>query len=367
MPFFQFFSNLFKKSAHGTAREVTGLAEKKAAHFPFDFDRWYPYLKPYTAPSIILPITPPIAQAMVNYYKTRYLNHHELTDEQINILERLEKQLRKELKRMPNPNGYFVRMSDRSPKDGNILNKEKEFSIDQIQLSLQTQDPNEQLIDLMDLQMQLLRCTNAEQILHLLLSSERVYSDLLLALDCHAKIPHDHWSTSIVIRSWQPWLKQEHEFRIFVSGKTIRAISQYNSYCCYPQLIAQNQPPEQLSLIDKISTYLAPLHTKIPFDNYTIDLAVSPDQIQIIELNPFEHSTGTCLFFWADDGALLSGESKITAPELRIQTELNPQAQELTKLILADLEARLDTHEQSYKVWMDEHRNSPAEQQNLAF
>ncbi len=66
------------------------------------------------------------------------------------------------------------------------------------ELEASSDDPNEQLLRLSELQMQTLRCNNAEQVMNLILSNERIYSDLLLALTCLRENPGDERSTSKV-------------------------------------------------------------------------------------------------------------------------------------------------------------------------
>ena len=175
MPFPPLFSKFFSRKTKTAFPHNSAAAQKKAAHFLYDFDRWYPNLKQHTAPSVIQPISPAEAEAMVAFYQTRYLHQERLTLRHIQTLHQLEKTLSCTVKKTSDPAGFFVRLSDRSPKDGNIVSQEKEQCIQSLTATLANKHPGDALIYLMDIQMQLLRCTTAEQMLHLLLSSERIF------------------------------------------------------------------------------------------------------------------------------------------------------------------------------------------------
>ena len=70
----------------------------------------------------------------------------------------------------------------------------------------------------------------------LLLSSERVYTDLLLALTCAESDPEDQWATFLALRDWDETLQHDREFRCFISNGRMTAISQYNHYIWSPDL-----------------------------------------------------------------------------------------------------------------------------------
>jgi hypothetical protein len=79
-----------------------------------------------------------------------------------------------------------------------------------------------------------LKVTDETQALHLILSSERVYQDLIEILDCQqvkdnkvAKI------NNIKLHDWNDLLDPSMKFRCFVYQSNLTAILQYNFYCKY--------------------------------------------------------------------------------------------------------------------------------------
>ena len=122
---------------------ATKLA-RKATHQPFDFDRWYPSLRKHTWRSVVLPFPPSLARACVNYYQARYNSRvGRFTPADAALLRDLESRLDHEMGaarpsddgracsggqtdgegdgRDRGGGGVFVRMSNRSPKDGTPL------------------------------------------------------------------------------------------------------------------------------------------------------------------------------------------------------------------------------------------------------
>jgi hypothetical protein len=82
-----------------------------------------------------------------------------------------------------------------------------------------------------------LKVTDEIQALNLILSSKRVYYDLIEVLDCQQvkenKVDdindiklHD-WNNNIIIRQWNDLLDPSIEFRYFVYQSNLTAISQY--------------------------------------------------------------------------------------------------------------------------------------------
>jgi len=219
----------------------------------------------------------------------------------------------------------------------------------------------------------------------LLLTSERAYVDLMLAIDCmdfvakqrrnkrqremlqlKDKDPEEYerrrrmkikekpdWNMNIIVRSWDSRIKGSLEFRTFVCNDRLTAISQYNHYCFFPELSAM-QTALHSAITTKFRKDVQPVLSKAGYKNYIIDFGVvqvqegaegrekqnggesdaktkqtkresveeageamvnvqdgggvSPRlECVVIELNPFETSTGAGLFSWTDDRKLLHG------------------------------------------------------------
>jgi len=320
MPWGSFFK-MKKNPTSKQSREEDRAMAKKAVHFPYDFDRWYSRLKDFSFNSKIISISPLIAQAMVHFYQQKYLDKHTLTDNDIKILQKLEKNIQHYLDSKKMNDGVFVRMSNRSPKDGMPLLPNGQTMLSEYRFLLENSADktlNDKMIQISDMQMKWLRCTTAQQVISLLLSSERVFADLNLALDCSLN-NKDKWSTSVILRDWQPALRQDMEFRVFVSNNKITAISQYNHYCKYSSLTGKNA-----SIIDSIykrlMEFTISVHPIVKEENYVLDLAIINDRVYIIELNPLDETTGPCLFSWREDRLLLTGKQGGPA-SMRIRQE----------------------------------------------
>jgi hypothetical protein len=233
---------------------------------------------------------------------------------------------------------------------------------------LQTKYPNEydsdegkanmQLIAYYHAEFHSLKITNELEALNVILSSERVFMDLLSALDCqkvqdnkvfninNLKL-HD-WNNHIIIREWNNRLNPSMEFRCFVYQSNLTAISQYNPYCKFYQL--QNDLTVQqikFTIIEywqqKIKPLLDPLNDK--YSNYIIDLGLIENkeynQLEciVIELNPFAPSTGASLFDWKTDMNQLTGQ--LNEIEIRVRSNYLSNIEEYVEVIFR--ESRLNT------------------------
>jgi D123 len=315
---------------------------KKTIHFSSDFDRWYPQLKNHTFKSKILPIDVETAKAMVNFYKRLNLGKGNLTSNDIEAIKSLEQQIDALIQLHFEDEGVFVRMSNRSPKDGTpLLESSDSMYLKLKEISMMEIDDNSKVIKISDEQMKVLRCTKSRQVLNLLLTSERVFSDLLLAIDCFELNETDKWSTSIILREWQPLLKQENEFRLFVKNGKVTAISQYTHYCCYPKLSEDNS--DYLDLINKkLSQFAQSIHDEVGQDDYILDLALIGEEVKIIELNPFHKSTGGCMFSWHGDKALLYGTKESDTAKLRVRKEPLKEINTMVEMLLEEHNQSLD-------------------------
>ena len=89
---------------------------------PFNIDVWYPLVKNITFKSFFIPLEKIYGEIIYKFYK----NKNDITYNDIKILESLEKKIdfviqnNEYLKK----NGAFIRLIDRSPKDGDPYNKE---------------------------------------------------------------------------------------------------------------------------------------------------------------------------------------------------------------------------------------------------
>jgi D123 len=322
---------------------------RKAEHRPFDFDQYYEQIADFSWRSAVLALAPATARAMVRYYQRRYNSRLEaLTAADVELLRQLESDVDDVIHSGDIGDRIFVRMTNRSPKDGEPLDtgrlrREYEQELER-ELALNSgtdgatddngrrksdsdddddssSEPavlslaNSQMVAASAAQLQTLSCSSGREVVNLLLSSERVFVDLLLALDCTSD-PQDEWGTFLILREWDSDLQHDWEFRVFVHKNQVTAVSQYNHYCVFRELAACDAD----RLLDQILEFWEVVQDKIEADSYIVDLALlRTGEWRVIELNPFATSTGGCLFDWSPDGEVLRSESPAHPPPFRIR------------------------------------------------
>ena len=307
---------------------------KKQIHFPFDFDQWYDLVKNIMENCVIIPITQYDAISMTNFYKEFCLNKKNmLTRENKSNLKLICSELAKYINK---EKYYFVRMSNRSCKDGISLITDYDEINNIIKSDVYS---NDKLIQICDLQINNLKCSNVEQIINLLLTSERVYTDLLLALDCDVLITDDkNWKTSIILREW---IDYQMEFRIFIFKNHIVGISQYNCHCCYKNFILDDD-----GLISYVKNIIIPRITIL--DTYVLDIGLyKNDQYHIIELNPYHPTTGACLFDWIDDRNILFGVSDYPIVRMKLQEDLDEDINKVLEVVVSEYDYNRDKFKKS--------------------
>jgi hypothetical protein len=144
------------------------------------------------------------------------------------------------------------------------------------------------------------------------------------------------------------------EFRCFVSGGVLTAVSQYRHLLCFPRLVRHADQVLQ-ALRSFVDTVAAPrLKGLFPADDYILDLAVELNPSQgaanvmvgsssssssssdsgssaplpitrtwAIEVNPFFETTDAALFSWTKDADILMGRTTTggaTAPDFRFRS-----------------------------------------------
>lgn len=91
---------------------------------PFEIEQWYPILKDYTFKTYFIPLEVEDAIAMRNFYNEKYLSTNKDIDklnyEDITRLKTLENKIQNIFDSNPDlkSKGTFVRLSGRSPKEG---------------------------------------------------------------------------------------------------------------------------------------------------------------------------------------------------------------------------------------------------------
>jgi len=189
--------------------------------------------------------------------------------------------------------GFFIRLSTRSPKD---------------------------------VPKSILPCQNAADVLFLLSRSERCFLDLEL----HKKILTKLKYLQIVVLPWIE-IPLALEFRCFVKGHKLNAISQYDAYTHYFDILQDVDFLREIkSQIHNFHQQLAPF---MPYPSYVMDVYIeqrtSSLRVHLIELNPFyaDMSSGSALFEWKRDYDLLysgtgSGTGSDPSSILRVRKKL---------------------------------------------
>lgn len=324
---------------------------KRNGHIDFDVETWYPILESETFTTRFISISPSLARAFVNSYQTRYNSKNLLTSTDLEEIQRIENDLKEQM-----IGDVFIRLSSRSPKDGNPLDKQRLNQIYHLELTrLQEEYPNEmnsnegianmKFIAYSSAQSQCLKVTTAEEGLALILSSERVFMDLLEALDCHEardiisnSVENHEWNNHIILRQWNDRLDHAMEFRCFVYESKLTAISQYNHYCKFYHL-------QDVTFVEQVKSIIIDYWEKTlkerlqeKYANYIIDLGLIRDEMDgklkclVIEMNPFESTTGASLFDWKRDHEQLT--SRTNDIEIRIRSDYFPNIEEYIDFVL---------------------------------
>lgn len=219
---------------------------------------------------------------------------------------------------------FFVRLGPRSPKDAPMMVTEPWVSEAKIRAALEAAAANlspeersgennacahEVLRRFQDVCSGLMRVTSADEALALLLSSSRVMEDISRTLN-HGKAG---WDMSVVARTWDGDVRLEREFRTFVVGGELTAITQYDDQLAFA--FVREHTEEIVSAIrqchEQARPSLARLGLAEPAMAVIVDYLVVPGpeawEARVIELNPFGLMTGGSLFTWSRDRRLLQG------------------------------------------------------------
>ena len=288
----------------------------------FNIDVWYPLLQDLTFKSYFIPLERKEANAMYKYYNKRYLSRGEITYKEVEILNNLENKIDTFIKNNENlsKNGAFIRLSGRSPKDGdgfdlkkfyneylNNLNKlSKELNIDKKDGNLRVNAIS---------RTHTLKVNNGKDAMSLLLTSERVHCDMSDWLNNGGK-------EQIVLREFNNDLNYDDEFRAFIYNYKLTAISQYDHYGMYNHVIKEKD------IIEKAINdfWLNNVKNRIKFPDYVVDFCYVKGKVILIEISPFLQCTGASCYRWY----LHLDELKNGNGKLKVKTEEYPNVYVLT-------------------------------------
>lgn len=145
-------------------------------------------------------------------------------------------------------------------------------------------------------------CTTASQVLLRLALSERAYHDMSWAVLNRKKL-------ALWIFPWREGVGIEREFRCFVFGGKLTAITSYTERGMW------KNPLGMSTLVTKARLLAQTITNRLPrMQNYVMDVFCDISDVRLIELNPWgsKGSTDAVLFHWTEDQAVLEDSSSVT-------------------------------------------------------
>lgn len=228
-------------------------------------ENWNPALYRESVATRLLPMPNEWVNTLLDCNTINLESGYIPTDENNRILKEITAAIVVQLKQFPN--GAFVRLGSRSPKDAFIAQSG-------------------------------MKCTEGKLAVQMLLDSERISDDLSMA-------KYNIYTPHIAIRDWidiQPW----QEFRCFYKDGNLLGVSQYDYFKGYMPEIEENVSSVMMAL--KIKTERIAKH--LPYNgtvvvDYVYRCKNSGDEVLneiiLLEINPWTILTDPCLFDWNND------------------------------------------------------------------
>lgn len=268
----------------------------------FDMDCWGPGLVEGLR---FVPVRPWEARAAVAHYRAwmgiaggTFDASHAAT------LEELERRISEALPGGP----VFARLCGRSPKDSALrIDPATEFPA----------EPQAQYEAMTEARRIAHRCTSARAVMWTLLTSERVYADLLDV--CEYGEPEQ-----VVLRPWDERMRMRNEWRVFVRGGRVVAISQYDHYGYYGPRSADECAAIEAAIVRAVE----PLVRVVGVPSLVCDFHVTATECILVELSPFRRCTGPALFSWDELDTLPDGQRAV----LRWRQQPHPQLAEMMEV-----------------------------------
>ena len=231
------------------AESAEEVREYQNSVLDINIEQWYDLIPEFTFPTEFVAISREAGQLFVDSFlayeghkKRVTLGQLEPTSEYVpplQIQERVNTLLLSPLQaavgrvRDAPEHPVFIKASSRSAKDA-PTSVARLADIYRHELALcRAADDNTKLCCMLRAGLELLKAFSASDALDLFLRSERIYQDMLLALE-----RPDRWDEHFAVRRWVN-IDVGMEFRGFVHDGRLNALSQYNHLCYFPELIAQ--------------------------------------------------------------------------------------------------------------------------------
>ena len=284
---------------------------------PFEIEQWYPIIKDFTFKTHYIPLEIEDAIAMSNFYEEKFFpdknNINKLTNDDITRLLNLENKIKNIINLNHNLtlNGVFIRLSGRSPKDGEPYDTKKIIQNYKNNLvkfeklyNLEKNSPKLKILSY--LRSDYLKADNAKEAMNLLLTSERIHLDFQDWIKEGGK-------EMLAIREFGQSLYDDLEFRAFIYESKLTAITQYNHYIKFDHII-KNKDKYQQMIHDFWNKNIKNI---IKITNYSIDFAIlDENKVMVIEMSPFLKSTGPCCLKWElDHEEMMHGNGNLRVNE----------------------------------------------------
>eukprot|EP00884_Botryococcus_braunii_P015482 jgi/Botrbrau1/2617/Bobra.145_1s0037.3 len=147
---------------------------------------------------------------------------------------------------------------------------------------------------------QSLMCMNADEVLLMLKSSDRVASDLEHAHDSVGALSPD--SLTVAVRKWYD-LRPGREFRCFVRNHELVGVSQRDLSQCFPWL----QDDEEDLLHGILEFFAQHIRNRFRPADYTFDVYVATTgKVKLVDFNPVGGTTSALLYTWDELGYKIS-------------------------------------------------------------
>eukprot|EP00164_Ancoracysta_twista_P000302 GFYU01000422.1.p1 GENE.GFYU01000422.1~~GFYU01000422.1.p1 ORF type:complete len:414 (+),score=90.45 GFYU01000422.1:51-1244(+) len=314
--------------------KIDGIISEEEVHafvsktLSYNFEHWYEAIKDITFDTLMIPLTVDDAHKMREAYEERVIQKRESFSSDVqDAIADIEGRLDQAIDKIaPNGEGVFIKTSCRSPKDapaaGNVRMRTKQCYKEVATAITQrnggdTLTMDEKIECLLRASTDLLRVERSHEMMELMVSSERVYQDLLGFIE-HLS---EGEQTNFIIRKWVP-LDVDMEFRCFVNKNVMTGMAQYNWGCVFGRLC---EPALNTEILDTLKTFfhreVAQRATGLFADDaYVVDFAVTlkdseggasgssslrVDQVYVIEINPYQDTTDSAMFDWKKDEAVL--------------------------------------------------------------
>lgn len=310
--------------------EVSNEKEKERHEYFFStgLDKWYNSLECKTFKSMFLELTMDEAREIVSHW-TKHFKERNVSDgdpppditscplKLSNLIGRINAVIST---LGASGKGVFVKLSTRSPKDSHVAFAKAKGLYEGRLPSVQPKTANNKLILLQGTLIESLCVNNGTQAVRLLISSNRVGEDLEYALSgCDS----DHVLADrckLVIREWVP-LPLWAEFRGFVWNSELTALGQYNHPVVFERL-----KEKVLTILEDIKQFFASIRDTIPLNRYIIDFGWTPEQVYLVEVNPFDGEivfpASTGLWDWEKDRQqMMNGPLEVRIREVELDEQ----------------------------------------------